>query len=429
MAELIQVKQQIKLWEHGFQKQHGRVPSKEDIKGDVDTYKLYRRYRSLKSGANVTPKKKPITNVNINLESDVEPEDSPTKPAVLLATAELGPTPQANGKVLSIFDIQASMTPPDSSPMKSKPVLNQPDIPHIQPPALLPFKTPTRALKRLDFLTPSRSVRSGGTSLLAQLSSVAGSPSKTLSTPNKPVIDSSMIRGMETPLYISKHNNKFQFSTTEIASPFHDNSSTVVMSAPTTPTRNSSSTSSSSVTTFQVSPSPLKVHRFLSFGGNKQMSTLFKDYQQIKSEKLEGDEDVPKNKVEEEVVHEDGESDIESTNSTVSKLSRKRKGTQKRTTRNWKMKPRVDLTTLVDGMESKNVHEELRRINEGDISEEDEESEEENSDDELLRQQEEAQLAANTKQSRTMVKPISQNYQRLKINDPRTKAFKRRMKR
>lgn len=428
--ELLVLKKQIKEWEHDFQKKNGRVASKGDIKQVPATYQLYKRYKELRKNKEGDKhiemgvrghEDEEASEENIFREASTNSESDGAagmgNGISAMRFTELGPTPQANGKVLSIFDMKlVSMTPPESSPLKGRGkvgdslketgIRNEPD-----------FKTPTKnRIQRLELLklTPTRQTPSKG-SLLDRL--------------NETTTTTSLF---ETPLYISKHNKNFDFSeiheeSEDFGSPTKRKSINSLpmklpmkipnFSIPTTPKQETN-------TTFQVSPSPLKVHRFLSFGENK-MSTLFNDYQLIKKENQI-------NQTETQRTDEGGEANIENGDdfSEESKENpRKRKRvTQKRTTRNWKMKPRVDLSKAVDSLEGKDVHEMVKKLDGDTISDASESEESEyDSDEELLKQKERSLAIIESQKGK--IKPLSSNYQRSKINDPRSKAFKRRMRR
>ncbi|CAH2351826.1 DNA replication regulator Sld2p [[Candida] railenensis] len=407
------LKLEIKRWEHNYFKHHGRVPSKSDIKKDPKTYQLYKSYKALKSGSEKETKivqeggvdNNDNDNDNNNNPNDADGKDHSSDANFIRNTAELGPTPQANGKVLSIFDMKlTSMTPPESSPLKSKSSkLEEGNI----------FKTPTKnRLGKIEILTPSAGMSSPvrGNSLLQKLTATI--PKEQITTPNKKLTASSTI--LDTPLYISKHNNKFDIDFDVERS---DSSPTKKrMPPPITPVQVAS--------TFQVSPSPLKVHRFLSFGDNK-MTTLFNDYQMIKEEVRNGLLGEVSTKEEGSGIDVEDGVDTESNNQPSRK--RKKHSTQKRTTRNWKMKPRVNVAAAVDTLKDKDVHQEILKLEEGSVDEGSSSEPEYDSDEELDKQKQNA--LATIALQKDKVKPLSANYQRSKINDPRAKAFKRRMKR
>lgn len=109
---LDQLKIDLKKWEHKFIEEHGRDPTKDDIKRWPLVKKMYKQYSSLKKGR--TSHELHSTeidegqNVQQNLFSDLR-----------YATAvELGPTPQIHGKAISIFEMSLS-------PIKQSVTVNQ----------------------------------------------------------------------------------------------------------------------------------------------------------------------------------------------------------------------------------------------------------------------------------------------------------------
>jgi len=59
MDELSTLKQELKCWEHMFQRKHGRRPNKDDVsKGPVEIKETYHRYRELKQITNDNQKQK-----------------------------------------------------------------------------------------------------------------------------------------------------------------------------------------------------------------------------------------------------------------------------------------------------------------------------------------------------------------------------------
>lgn len=436
--QLLDHKKLIKEWEKLFFAENGRIPDKADVKANKDIRKAYKTYNHLKEkikrqadgnldkrddgkerGEKIYSKvadapiitTHQLLNVSIDLTEDEDEGIDET-----IANAELGPTPQANGKVLSIFDM--IMSPPDSSPLKQKKY----SIDHFSSPTKATnsqqeFKTPTRAALRIQFtsLTPRGS--HGKPSLMAKLreaSSPQRSNNKEISgTPTKTTENV-----VETPFYLGKINNKFLFRDSAGASPVDI----------TTPTK------SSPAIEFQVSPSPLKPQRMISFGSTRSVSEIFNDNQSFNIEDFE-DQKIEIEKelqlMEEELADDEAE---------LITQSRKRKVlTQKRTTRRWKIKPNAPLDTE-DAFEGKDIHEELKKLDETErkkhalymegakddkeIEEKDEEEEEEEEE------EEQAPVLKKVAGPRSgKPKPISNNFQRLKINDPRSKRFKQRMRR
>ncbi|ODV59145.1 uncharacterized protein ASCRUDRAFT_113293 [Ascoidea rubescens DSM 1968] len=142
------IKYQIKNWEYAFKKEHNAQPSKEDVKNDPNIAKLYREYKRLKYYKSTkivaNNEKKTISYVlRANTKNDqIEPQkqivgrlktparnvkytpvNSPEKntnatpaPESNLIPAEIGPTPQLNGRILGLFEL--------SSTSPSKPLTN-----------------------------------------------------------------------------------------------------------------------------------------------------------------------------------------------------------------------------------------------------------------------------------------------------------------
>lgn len=406
-ASIAVVKQKIKAWEYEFQTANGRLPSKEDMKTNPKIHKLYKLYRHLKKPSVPPPAKTTTTKV---VAIDVQISDTEELPVredndefiELQMDAELGPTPQANGKVLSIFDLH--LTPPESSPLRSK--TTQPVKEEINTEQDT-FKTPTKTrIRKLEFsdLTPSRRPLGLNT------------PSKNniiMKTPQK--FASNVV--LETPSYIKKP------TTTEIkSSPFW--SSSPFTNNPVTPTK-------STEVTFQVSPSPLKSHRFMSFG-NKKLTDI---YYENKSMQEETEQDLESGDVEDNAVEDPDAIDEDEVETTNTNQRKKKPITQKRTTRRWKIKPRGKDETS-DEYLNVNIHEKIQKMEqeerddlEGYMNDDgalDEDSGEEslNSDEELeLLKEQSRQRESNGKTKRP------QNYQRLKINDPRARRFKRMKRR
>lgn len=428
--QLLDHKKRIKEWEKLFLAEHGRIPDKSDVKANKDIRKAYKTYNHLKERAsglkpentrdkdNKTTKQavqkdqfssEPLQHKLLDVSIDLTDDDDDDEMEAI-ANAELGPTPQANGKVMSIFDM--IMSPPDSSPLKQK----NPPVKDLSSPSRMhntqEFKTPTRAAQRilLTDLTPSRG-SNGKPSIMAKLRE-ALSPQKSgngtaMTTPTKP---SATV--VETPFYLGKINNKFLFQ---------DPTSKIPAAEITTPTK-------SSAVAFQVSPSPLKPQRMVSFGSTRSVSDIFNDNRSINIEEF-ADQQLELEK--ELQIMEKALPDDESESLPQ---SRKRKVlTQKRTTRRWKIKPNAQLEKE-DGFEGKDIHEELRKLDETErknyalylegSKKEDLEEEEDEEEEEEIPIAKKVATAADRK-----LKPISNNFQRLKINDPRSKKFKQRMRR
>lgn len=411
--KLLLYKVRIKDWEKAFLAANGKLPSKADVKADLEIRKAYKKYNQLKASKDAKGSKpqreaeneqksensaktrsSDLIHIDINLTEDEEEQ------VELVRNAELGPTPQANGKVLSIFDMVLS--PPESSPLKQRGQFLVPGASSIMSPTKSgphEFKTPTKSVKRLELsdLTPSRGDRP---SLMARLE---------LASSAKAITPTSASKGLvETPFYLGKVNNKFLFRE-------DGEQKSGEASLPSTPTK------SPSIVNFQVSPSPLKSQRFLSFGRAKKVSDIFMEYQSMQL----GDEfEAQKLEVEREFqANEEVESEKVDEEHPLMAARRKKAKTQKRTTRRWKIKPKSG--EAGDDFEGKDVHQEMERIK---VRQHDElvgymeghtESEE----------SEEEEFVAPTRPASTKINPVSNNYKRLKINDPRAKKFKQRMRR
>lgn len=421
MSELEICRRQIKEWEKSFAAEYGRPPSKPDIKVHTAIRKAYKRYQILKSKAQKSEEVKITAGKTSDLVDVVLTDDSDAETLEPTINAELGPTPQANGKVLSLFDMIPS--PPESSPSKGRglqssmgllgfdsiPSLQVDDLPIKREQFLSPtrrgkangseieFKTPTKAAKPISLsnLTPSRSSAGLSTRLRSEGAgiSVTGHGS-----------------GLETPLYLGKVNSRFSFDDSLASSRAHTN-------VDSSPSKTLLKTPSKPAISFQVSPSPLKSQRILLLGGVKRVSTLFNELQSlVRDETFE----AQKLEIENEYITatNDNDKEVEQEDESMTKKRRRAK-TQKRTTRRVKMKPIVSEAEQ-DTFEGKDVHEEIQKLNEG-IGEDISESELDSGEDESL--------PIVTRPPSTKFTPVSNNFKRLKINDPRSKRFKQRMRR
>lgn len=422
-VEMEQLKTVIKKWEYSFREKNDRLPSKLDIKANADIHKLYLKYRALKSGGHSSHSKRnvssgfkaaqPVHNspppetsdergVEIMLESEIaEYENEDIESDLIPTVRELGPTPQANGKVLSIFDMR--MTPPESSPLKSRQTSANP---------FTEFKTPTKVRVKHELRnTPTRTDR--GKELIFNKLKNLSTENNHLETPKKKETQLGIDTQLVTPMYLGRTNKKFEFANgTSIidsnenisSSPFVVQEMTPRVTVEVTPTRNP-------VIDFLVSPSPLKSHRFFT----KKLTDVFHEIKAMEnSDELEIEEN------EEEDIHEDIDNDNDG-----NQKPRRKKFTMKRTTRRWKMKPTIQANVDGDSIAKKNIHDEIKKLDDKQKTDleaymaSDDESEEEP----IIVKKAKPQSGAKK------IKPMSNNYQRLKINDPRSKAFKRRMSR
>lgn len=418
--KLLRYKRRIKDWEKQFLAKNGKLPSKSDVKADKEIWKAYKTYNQLKEAdKDIKPlEKEQKTEVTQEAAGDIEQEqDAELEKPELGMNAEFGPTPQANGKVLSIFDMIVS--PPESSPLKkksqnisighfsspSKPLDHLPSPKKSHPPDV--FKTPTKAPRKLQFtdLTPSRGTPTKQ-SILAQLQQA--------SSPQKKMLNAAdVIEGEETPLYLGKVNKMFLFKEDD------SETSPIKRNTYSTPVKESLAS-----VTFNTTPSPLKPLRLLSFGNKKSLSDLFHECQNLEiDEEFKAQKQEIENELEANAVNESEEVATEE-----SAPSRKRKRiTQKRTTRRWKIKPRGE--NEAEDFEGKDVHSEMQKIREEEQKEFLEYMEGDNADDSATDDDETYVKPDLFKTSGKKKKTLSNNYQRLKINDPRTKRFKQRMKR
>lgn len=449
---ITRLKQAIKVWEHEFQRSNNRIPSRLDIKVDPKVYELYKTYKVLKAKTNNVRNiqdKRTLESANIGIDinisesqSDVEDveefnnENSDSSNNQLKnQDTELGPTPQANGKVLSILDIR--LTPPDSSPLKNKVGSRGTDTysnQNYEAPEET-FKTPTKTrVNRINLLeltpTNNRGPRNKSLMLKLEQASSAKNTRIEMHTPERNKV--SLLQNMETPQYLAKVNNKFNFDMDDdsndkdnvVAEDLHTNSSKKIISSirsnvidPITPTKLPAPLN------FQVSPSPLKPHRLFSFGNNRKLSDIFNDYKNIK----EDPDLINSIENEEEAAELDDNNDIIEKDTSTNDPKRKRI-TQKRTTRRWKIKPNTE-ETKEDKLKNANIHDEVKKLDDEarknlvDYMEVNNMHEE----DETTSEEEYVHQDPNHKDMKGKVKPVRMNYQRLKINDPRIKKFKKRM--
>ncbi|KAK6199168.1 DNA replication/checkpoint protein [Scheffersomyces amazonensis] len=295
MNKLEEVRKKIKQWEYDFKAKNDRLPGKEDIKQEKRIYKLYSSYRTLKSQpVKIKSGESSVSVSTINNESYKSPIKN-------ITNGELGPTPQANGKVMSIFDVK--MTPPESSPLKDK-----------QSQSFSTFKTPTKRNKNQNN-DPFRESNSVSRSLTAQLKEV--SESNFPVTPIK--FNNNASNALMTPQYLttSKQDDKQPLST---------------------PIKQTT-------ISFQVSPTPIKPLRFVT--KLTEIANEINVYDRDKDKENENeDEDVFSD-------HSDF-SDIEN--------RKYKKKNPKRTTRRWKMKPREEME--VSTTKIKDIHKKIDQIKE-----------------------------------------------------------------
>ncbi|CCE86214.1 Piso0_005871 [Millerozyma farinosa CBS 7064] len=407
--DLVYVKQCIKNWEYSFRKEHTRFPTKNDIKNAPDIHKLYKEYKRLKNApdhSEIDKANKPngvLKSIDVEIDSSEseqeekfreEPfEDAKNDP-------QLGPTPQANGRVLSIFDLQ--LTPPDTTPTKK--ITDKTRIHSASTtPKSEPFKTPTKKPSKIS-----------GRSLNSTLHAVSQSHDQSVNI--APIRKDDIT---DTPQYLARNNHKFLFSIETPAksqsprkqhlnsfSVKHEHQSqALTYQDPLTPTKVSK-------VNFSVSPSPLKPHRIFNVG-NKKLSDLFNE---IKS--ANDVADIPG----EEFEANNSSDDVD--NEEV--VNYRKKFTQKRTTRRWKMKPNLAVEQPQE--QNINVQQEMEKLNH---KEKEDFQNYLDGKEEVLDGYESTEAESKKPQNinEKKIKPISMNYKRLKINNPQKKFFKRRLRR
>lgn len=424
MSELEICRRQIKDWEKSFASEYGRPPSKPDIKVNTAIRRAYKRYQILKNKAKETEESKNPLDKSSDLVDVVLTDDSDAEFLEPASNAELGPTPQANGKVLSLFDMIPS--PPESSPSKSRnsqlnmgilgfesiPSLQVSVLPVKQNPFLSPMKQESDAGFEAEFKTPTKAAKPLSLSNLTPSRSSAGLASRLRKEAARPTVNA-VEAGSETPLYLGKVNSRFSFDDT-----LSTRRTNALFNSDSSPSKSLLKTPSKSNASFQVSPSPLKSQRILLLGGVKRVSTLFNELQSLVTDETY---EAQKLEVENELKALGEQDKKEEIQEDESMMKRRRKAkTQKRTTRRFKMKPRED-GTQQDAFEGKDVHEEIQKLNEGHgedlVSTSESETDEEDD------------LPVVTRAPSTKFAPVSNNFKRLKINDPRSKRFKQRMRR
>ncbi|KAI3403796.2 SLD2 [Candida oxycetoniae] len=411
-SDLLEIKQEIKNWEYSFRNENKRLPTKVDIDQNSEIKKLYSLYKLVKSG-----KQKEKNKPTRAAQSKAATKD---KDEVLLIEipptpkGELGPTPQANGRVLSIFDFK--LTPPESSPLKCK----------------SKSRTTNTDTSIEDYLAAENGH-----------APISPNPNRGLS--------------FSTPSKVIDHGSPIARATR--------NSNFVVMETPRymkpnfqTPTF----TKSVSLPEFSVSPSPLKPHRMMR-KLTEVYKTSLKEAQDLKlsneidldlklSNEIDldlklGNEIDPNLKLGNEIdpglkmgeANEKSEEDEkkkagQETTRDVPPLNDKQKKqkTQKRQTRRAKMAPRpseMDQACL----DNINIHDTIMNLERKEkidltayINSDNENAEEK---DEVKEGEDDTFNAAQGSPIKRTRKPITQNYKRLKINDPRSRRFKQRMRR
>ncbi|KAG7746135.1 hypothetical protein KL911_004409 [Ogataea haglerorum] len=138
------LKREIKHWEHKYEAKNGKMPTTDVIKADPAVsikYKKYHKYKKilekLQSGALSVEQWKSQERPTENAEHAPR-SPLPSSPE---SEKEIGPTPQLDGRVLGIFDIEIKESPTRQTPTKqANPVIEvaSPDT----------FKTPTKKVER-----------------------------------------------------------------------------------------------------------------------------------------------------------------------------------------------------------------------------------------------------------------------------------------
>lgn len=123
----------LKEWEHEFFENHNRKPTSKDIKENAFIHGLYKQYHREKAAAlraetrlrEETPPlpedvpQSPQRQATGEFQ-DAELEQTPQKPKI----TEVFPTPQHQGRVLGLFEIQLPTTPVKPLPVPSTPTRN-----------------------------------------------------------------------------------------------------------------------------------------------------------------------------------------------------------------------------------------------------------------------------------------------------------------
>ncbi|KAK9475394.1 DNA replication/checkpoint protein [Dipodascopsis tothii] len=163
----------IKAWEYAFREEHGRAPGKQDIRDNAEMAAKYKAYHRAKEQAKrpaspvrTSPESRPSSRADdgaaqsafqtptkrrrtgaeqlqtpVRSDEHAEPDSSPAvrrrSPMVI------GPTPQANGRVLGIFDIEASPEMPTPPSGRREAVLTTPTKQAVSSPRTPGSATPS----------------------------------------------------------------------------------------------------------------------------------------------------------------------------------------------------------------------------------------------------------------------------------------------
>ncbi|CAN6641739.1 hypothetical protein TRVA0_018S02784 [Trichomonascus vanleenenianus] len=137
------LKLEIKQWEYDFRERHGRAPSKDDVKESKELSRKYKKYQYYKgqlmtssqaqdpfatprknrqktvdeSGCPLTPfrEKKDLSKVRNGYSSNEEESEEEE-----VEEYAVGPTPQLNGRVLGLFDLEDSPVKKFVTPRKGE---------------------------------------------------------------------------------------------------------------------------------------------------------------------------------------------------------------------------------------------------------------------------------------------------------------------
>lgn len=442
-ASISVIKHQIKSWEHEFRRINNRLPTKSDIKSNDAIYKLYKQYgastyRSHKVNKDIDGKRGKEDNRGFEVDihifdspSDVEEEaisnsENINKEPKIMHNSELGPTPQANGKVLSIFDVK--LTPPVSSPllMKNGTAMNK----KKEASDGGGFKTPQRKPLGCTNLQSSKNLDPSSQPLLLKKleNALHETNEESNLTPARNI--QLVFKYLETPQYIRKTNRKFDFQNSPLAKEVQANAlprietpenrtekKNLSYGVPLTPTK-------SSPLNFRVSPTPLKTNRVFSFG-NKRLAEIFDDFKTITSSEDIAEEETSSNEAKPSAISPLSPCD-EHYDLSIAEQDTYEKKRVRRTTRRWRLRPDTEEAPLRRKVD---VHREIQKLDaeqKGVVNSHDNESEVEEDGETTGRQKRSNEEYAQS--SKNKILPTSTNYQRLKINNPQIRAFKRRQK-
>lgn len=124
MDAKMRLRKELKEWERVFEKEKGHKPSAADVKSDPHInakYKLYHRLFRTKSASQLKKSQEIVSYVSsAKVLKQATPRkrcaapshDTPAKTPLKLEEIEaIGPTPQANGRMLGLFDGISDQTP------------------------------------------------------------------------------------------------------------------------------------------------------------------------------------------------------------------------------------------------------------------------------------------------------------------------------